>query len=152
MAERRRAPRRARRSPASPGRDKITTTVDSVLLANIRDLARRKDAQICEIVDLALRRVALEDTAVRTDSQMAPLVDRMIETRLKSLEGGLRTMIARLAYENLTHMYVFLNFLVEASIPAAKVEKWRTDGRKFAIHEFRRKPPELKDDPEDEGV
>ncbi|HWI51377.1 MAG TPA: hypothetical protein VNT01_04470 [Symbiobacteriaceae bacterium] len=150
MGERRRAPRPARQRPASPGRDKLTTTVDSAILANIRDLARRKDAHISEIMDLALRRVAMEDAAARTDSLLAPLVDRVIETRLKSLECGLRKMIARLAFENLSITYILCNFIVEANVPPGKVEKWRTDGRKFAVQEFRKRRNEYEDAPEDE--
>ncbi|HWI51232.1 MAG TPA: hypothetical protein VNT01_03710 [Symbiobacteriaceae bacterium] len=150
MGERRRGSRRARTLPAPAGRDKLTTAVDSALLANIRDLARRKEVQICEIVDLALRQAAQEDAAARTDSLLAPLVDRVIETRMKYLEGGLRKMIARLAYENLSITYILCNFIVEANIPAGKVEKWRVDGRKFAVQEFRKRRNEYEDSPEDE--
>jgi hypothetical protein len=58
-------------------------------------------------------------------------------------------MIAQLAYETLTLQYVVFNFLVEANIPASKVEKWRTDGRKFAIQEYRRRPREMDEEPLD---
>lgn len=151
MGERRRASRRKPGRLAKPGRDKLTTSIDSAVLAGIRELARRKDAQICEVIELALQRVLLEDSAARNDATLAPLMDRLIETRHKSLEGGLRTMIARLAHENLTIQYILCNFLVEASIPPSKVEKWRVDGRKFAIHEFRRRPqPELERPPTDD--
>jgi hypothetical protein len=130
-------------------RSKFATKLDPGIVDRIRTLAKRKDAQICEVAELAFSRYLQEDTAARTDATMAPLIDRMIETRHKGLEGGLRSMIARLAFETLTLQYILCNFLVEANIPASKVERWRTDGRKFAVQEFRRKPRELDEDEDD---
>jgi hypothetical protein len=129
---------------------KVGTFIDPAIYAGIREVAKRKKARVCDVAELAFQRYLQEDTANRTDALMAPVIDRVIETRLKRLEGGLRTMIARLAYENLTLQYILCNFLVEASIPAAKVEKWRQDGRKFANQEYRRQRPEFEAPPEDD--
>lgn len=150
MGERRRASRRAIGRPTASGRETFTTVVDLGLQQDIRALAKRKKAKICDVVELALRRHLMEETATREDAALAPLVGRVIETQHKKLEGGLRTMIARLAHENLAIQYILCNFMVEASVPTAKVERWRTDGKKFAIQEFRRKRPELEEPPEDD--
>lgn len=151
MGERRRSSRRAIGRPSESGRDRFTTVLDQGLQQDIRALAKRKSAKICDLIELAMRRLLLEDTAARQDAILAPLVGRVIETHHKKLEGGLRTMIARLAHENLAIQYILCNFLVEANIPASKVERWRTDGQKFAIQEFRRRPkPELEEPPEDD--
>lgn len=129
----------------------MTTAIDSALLASVRSLANRKGSHICEILEAALRLLLVEDEAKRTDTTLAPLIDRVIETRLKAMEGGLRTMIARMAHENLTLQYIICNFIVEANIPPSKVERWRTDGYKFAVLEYRRRPkPEWDQPPEDE--
>jgi hypothetical protein len=149
MTKRRRASAGVRGRPASPGRAKFATKIDPAILAGIREVAKRKKGRICDVAELALLRYIQEDAANRTDAHLAPLVDKVIETRVKSLEGGLRKMIARLAYENLSITYVLCNFIVEANVPASKVEKWRVDGRKFAVQEFRRRRSEYEDDPED---
>jgi hypothetical protein len=150
MTGRRRAPRPAGGRPDSPGREKFATYVDAAILSGIREVAQRKKARICEVTELALLRYLQEDASGRTDAHLAPLVDRVIESRLKYLEGGLRKMIARLAYENLAIAYILCNFIVEANVPAGKVEKWRVDGRKFAVQEFRKRRNEYEDSPEDE--
>jgi len=133
----------------SKGRVKVGTHVDPLLYADIRAVAKRKNARVCDVVELAFLRYLQEDTADRVDANMAPLIDRLIQTRHKSLEGGLRRMIARIAFETLTTQYILFNFMVEASIPPAKVEKWRADGRKYAIQEYRRKRSEYEDTPND---
>ncbi|HYF90935.1 MAG TPA: hypothetical protein VD969_01680 [Symbiobacteriaceae bacterium] len=150
MTGRRRAPRPASGRPDSPGREKFATFVDSAIIAGIRETAKRKKARICQVTELALLRYLQEDEAGKTDAHLAPLIDRVIQTRLTHLEGGLRTMIARLAHENLAIMYVVCNFIVEANVPPGKVEKWRKDGYKFAVQEFRKRPNRYEDPPDED--
>ncbi|HYF76767.1 MAG TPA: hypothetical protein VD973_06535 [Symbiobacteriaceae bacterium] len=150
MTERRRASKGTRGSPTSPGRAKFATKVDPAILAGVREIAKRKGVRICDVSEMALLSYIQGDAAGRTDAHLSPLIDRVMETRLKYLEGGLRKMIARLAYENLAITYILCNFIVEANVPAGKVEKWRVDGRKFAVQEFRKRRNEYEDSPEDE--
>ncbi|HWI52832.1 MAG TPA: hypothetical protein VNT01_11905 [Symbiobacteriaceae bacterium] len=150
MTERQRASKGTRGSPASPTRAKFATKLDPAIVTGIREIAKRKGVRICDAAELALLRYVQEDAAGRTDAHLAPLVDRVIETRLKSLEGGLRKMIARLAFENLSITYILCNFIVEANVPPGKVEKWRTDGRKFAVQEFRKRRNEYEDTEDEE--
>lgn len=90
-----------------------------------------------------------DDVASRNDATLAPIIDRLIQERHRRLEGGLRTMIARVAYEVIRSQYVLLNFITDAGIPPAKVSEWHKQGWRYAVKEFKRQS--LLDGDEEEG-
>lgn len=100
------------------------------------------------LVERGLAFQTSDNLASRTDSNLAPIIDRLIQERHRRLESGLRTMIARTAYEVIRTQYVLLNFLTEAGIQSAKVSDWHKQGWRYAVKEFKRQA--LLDGEEDE--
>lgn len=114
-----------------------------------KDLAKKERTSLRALVERGLTFQLADDLATRNDATLAPLIDRLIKERHRRLESGLRTMIARSAYEVIRTQYVLLNFITEAGIPPAKVSEWHKQGWRYAVKEFKRQA--LLDGDEDEG-
>ncbi|MFZ5823454.1 MAG: hypothetical protein ACOY94_03805 [Bacillota bacterium] len=98
------------------------------------------------MLEQAMLNQLAEDSVQQTERTWLPEIDRVIQERHRRLEAGLRTMMARAAYEVLRTQYIWLNFLTEAGIPPGKVETWREQGWTYAIKEFKRQPKAEMDD------
>jgi hypothetical protein len=123
-----------------PGLGQYCLRLETTLDKEVRLLAKRRSTTVRTVIEEALRTELLTDAAGRTDGELAPLIDRLLLDRHRRLEGGLRSMIARVAYEVLRTQYILLHFIVTAGVAEARVDKWREDGWLFAVREFKNQP------------
>jgi hypothetical protein len=92
------------------------------------------------IIEEALRQFLLADAAAQSDTQVAPLINRVIADHHQMLGKSLRTLIVRLGHEMMRTQFVLYNFMAAAGIPEGRVESWREDGWRWATREFKVKP------------
>lgn len=138
---------RVGRPKKSQGWTKKTLAIDDAIFSATKELAQRQRCSIRSLIEKGLMMQLVDDAAQRTDADLAPLIDRVLQDRHKRLEAGLRAMMARVGYEVLRTQYIWLNFLTEAGISPGKVETWREQGWQYAVKEFKRQPkPEVDDE------
>lgn len=117
---------------------KHTVAIDNGLAQRAKELAQRQRTTFRELVEQGLSLQVEADTAGHSDSTLAPLIERILLERHRRLEAGLRTMMARVAYELLRSQYVWFNFMAEAGVQPSKVSRWHEEGWGFAVKEFKR--------------
>jgi hypothetical protein len=110
------------------------------LAALVREVAHRRGTTQRALIEEALRAYLTEDAANRTDGQLAPLINRVIEDHHQLLGKSLRALIVRLGHEIMRTQFVLYNFMSTAGIPEGRVETWREDGWRYAVREFKLKP------------
>jgi hypothetical protein len=116
--------------------------LDESTTAAIREIARRQGRSQRAVIEEALQAYVLADTAGRTDSTMAPLIHQMLQDQHHTLGKGFRSVMVRVGHEMMRTQYVLYNFMVMAGMTEAQVERWREDGWRYAIKEFKQRPAE----------
>lgn len=125
--------------------------LDGTLTAEVRHVAERKGISKRALIEEALRLYLQDDAAARVDTQLAPLINRVLHDQHQLLGKGLRTLIVRVGHEIIRTQFVLLNFMSTAGIPTSKVDTWREDGWRYAVKEFKVKPPDEASEPASPG-
>lgn len=116
--------------------------LDSAMSNDLKETARRYGVTQRAVIEEALRFYLSADAAARTDEQLAPIINRVVQDQHQVLGKGLRTLIVRIGHEIMRTQFVLLNFMAAAGIPESKVDKWHSDGWRYAVREFKQRPTE----------
>jgi predicted transcriptional regulator len=123
--------------------------IEPGLYDRVERIADRRGCTRSEVVNRALEEYIQREILQSDESHVAGILARTIEEALVKTGNRWGTLMVRNGLESLRLEYVLFNFLVEAGIPTGKVEKWRTDGWKYAVQEYKRRRAEGEEDDED---
>jgi hypothetical protein len=138
--------RTEQQSPTSNGTNKFTTTVESRLFNEVKKLAESRGTTFRMVVESALGREVQEDATQRNVQMLEGLLRTVLEDRLQQVEYGLRRLIAVVGLESLRTQFILLNFLVDAGVPAEKVDAWRESGHEYAVRQLKSRTKQKAED------
>lgn len=141
-----------RRSVQNPEIVERSVRVDAALYQQVAALARKRRTSIQALLERALHEILMADTASRADANVAPIVNRVLHDRHRSLEKGLRKLIAVVGHEVLRSQYLLCEFFTEAGIKPSRIATWREEGYRFATKELQRRKSSSEPDEPDESV
>jgi hypothetical protein len=114
--------------------------LEDPLLNQVREVARQWGVTQRAVIEDALRYYLAAETATRTDADLAPLINRLIQDQHQTLGKGLRSLTVRVGHEIIRTQYILMNFMAKVGMPESTVDKWHSDGWRYAVREFKLKP------------